>query len=82
MSRFCKCGCGASLDGLRADALYHSDACRKRAKRTPSPDKARKRRQSRDGRGVRIYIAPEDTNLTIDLKVAAARRRMKVGGAF
>lgn len=28
--RFCACGCGESLNGLRADAKYASAACRAR----------------------------------------------------
>ena len=39
--RTCACGCGASLAGLRADAVYASEACSKRARRAASPDKAR-----------------------------------------
>jgi hypothetical protein len=39
--RFCACDCGASLAGLRADAVYASEACAKRAKRAANPDKAR-----------------------------------------
>ena len=48
----CACGCHRSLDGLRSDAVYASDACRKRRTRAhppevrtrpPSPDKARTR---------------------------------------
>jgi hypothetical protein len=37
----CRCGCGASLAGLRSDAVYASEACSKRARRAASPDKAR-----------------------------------------
>jgi hypothetical protein len=37
----CRCLCGASLDGMRADALYASEACRKRADRAASADKGR-----------------------------------------
>lgn len=40
-ARICACGCGASLTGLRADAVYASEACSKRARRAASPDKAR-----------------------------------------
>lgn len=40
-ARRCACGCGASLDGLRADATYASEACSKRARRAASPDKGR-----------------------------------------
>jgi hypothetical protein len=45
----CACGCGASLDGLRADAVYASEACSKRARRADSPDKARTGVGSRGG---------------------------------
>lgn len=38
--RFCGCGCGASLAGMRSDAVYHSEACKKRAERARSRDKA------------------------------------------
>lgn len=36
----CRCGCGASLAGLRADAVWASEACKKRAERAASRDKA------------------------------------------
>jgi len=39
--RFCACGCGATIDHLRADAVYASETCSKRARRAASPDKAR-----------------------------------------
>lgn len=39
--RLCACGCGSSLAELRADAIYASEACSKRARRAASPDKAR-----------------------------------------
>lgn len=29
--RLCECGCGQSLEGLRSNARYASDACRSRA---------------------------------------------------
>ncbi len=38
--RSCACNCGASLAEMRADALYHSEACEKRHKRRNSTDKA------------------------------------------
>lgn len=38
--RICGCGCGASLAGLRSDAKYQSEACKKRAERARSRDKA------------------------------------------
>lgn len=78
MSRFCKCGCGESLDGLRVDALYHSPACRMRAKRAASPNKGRTRRPSRDGKGVKIYVAPTDHVYEVWQKVKAARDRRAV----
>jgi hypothetical protein len=37
----CACGCGSDLYGIRADALYRSEACSKRTRRAASPDKAR-----------------------------------------
>lgn len=40
-TRTCACGCGASLVDLRADAVYASEACSKRARRSASPDKGR-----------------------------------------
>ena len=40
VDRICACGCGASLDGLRADARYASEACKKRAQRAAIRDKA------------------------------------------
>jgi hypothetical protein len=52
MSRVCACGCEASLVGLRSDAVWASDACRKRAQRAASPDKAR----TRNGHGDAIHV--------------------------
>lgn len=49
MSDICACGCGASLAGMRADAVYASEACSKRARRADSPDKARTGPGSRGG---------------------------------
>lgn len=34
----CACGCGASLAGLRSDAVYRSEACAKRLQRNGRPD--------------------------------------------
>lgn len=65
--RFCGCGCGASLAGMRADALYRSEACSKRAKRARSTDKARTRRPSRNGRGTRLYVLSDEIELVRDL---------------
>ncbi len=39
--RYCRCGCGASLDRMRVGAVYHSPACRMRAKRAEIANKAR-----------------------------------------
>lgn len=39
-ARTCRCGCGASLAGLRSDAVWASEACKKRAERAASRDKA------------------------------------------
>lgn len=43
----CACGCGASLSGFRRDAVYRSDACRKRHLRTKSADKERVKNRAR-----------------------------------
>lgn len=59
-TRFCACGCGASLSGLRADAVYASESCSKRAKRAASADKGRTRRESRNGYGTRIYLTAQE----------------------
>lgn len=47
--RVCTCGCGASLARMRSDALWASEACRKRARRSNSPDQARTRIHCRIG---------------------------------
>lgn len=57
---FCGCGCGASLAGMRSDAVYASEACEKRHKRRGSTDKGPTRRPSRDGQGTRLYIVPDE----------------------
>jgi hypothetical protein len=31
LERFCRCGCGASLEGMRESAVYASASCRTRA---------------------------------------------------
>lgn len=36
----CACGCGASLAGLRSDAVFYSEACKKRCQRARSRDRA------------------------------------------
>jgi len=59
-TRICACKCGASLDGMRADALYANEACRKRHERASSADKARTRRPSRNGKGARLYITADE----------------------
>jgi hypothetical protein len=41
VKRVCHCGCERPLDGMRADARWASDACRKRARRANSPDQGR-----------------------------------------
>ncbi len=51
MARRCACNCGASLVGMRADALYASEACKKRAQRTASRDKAGTEHPLREVRG-------------------------------
>lgn len=56
LTRLCACGCGASLGGMRVDAVYAGEACRKRRERAERADKARTRRSSRNGRGTRLYI--------------------------
>lgn len=76
MTRKCKCGCGASLDGMRRDAKWASESCRQNFLRGLSPFKACSRRPSRDGNGVRIYVAPSDTTDRIMEKIAAARERV------
>lgn len=56
MSRECGCGCGRSLAGMRADAVWWTDACRKRAQRAPSPDKARNSTRQRKPRAtIEVY---------------------------
>lgn len=54
--RICACGCGDLLYGMRADAVYRSEACKKRAQRSNSGDKAGTRRPSRDGNGTKVYL--------------------------
>lgn len=39
-ARICACGCGDLLYGMRSDAVYRSEACKKRAQRASSGDKA------------------------------------------
>src|SRR5918995_4663870 len=73
--------CGASLAGMRADARWASPACRMRVKRGASPNEARTRRPSRDGRGVRLYIRPEDEPGDHPQK-GRSRRARKGGGVM
>lgn len=56
MKSYCACGCGASLTGMRAGAVYASPACRMRARRAEVANKTRTRRASRDGRGTKVYL--------------------------
>jgi len=59
---------------MRSDALYYCEACEKRHKRRASTDKGPTRRPSRDGRGARLYVLPEE--------IAEVRRAMrKLGSA-
>jgi hypothetical protein len=78
------CGyCGASLEGRRARTLYCCDAHRLAAWRgrtagtTPETPgngySALSRRPSRDGRGVRVYVLPEESDAAVLAKVEAAR---------
>ena len=83
----CRCGCGASLAGMRADAQWASRACAMRAKRSASANKARTaRRRVKDGRGVKLYLLPEELDSlllngahlseSVYAKVRAARDRV------
>jgi len=54
--RLCACNCGASLAGMRSNAVYASPACRMRARRAADANKTRTRRRTRDGRGARVYL--------------------------
>lgn len=53
-------GCSRDLTGYRSDARYCSEACSKAARRAKSPDKGRTRRNSRDGRGAKVYLTFEE----------------------
>jgi hypothetical protein len=64
----CRCGCGASLAGMRSDAFYASEACSKRhrraktrmaAERAASPDKARTRIHVRVGPYLEFDVPPD-----------------------
>ena len=80
--------CGASLIGKRRDARYCSDHCRYESWASKHPQRLSTasvepqprasngtalRRPSRDGRGVRLYVLPEDDEAEILAKVRAAR---------
>lgn len=56
---------------MRADAVWYSDACRKRGPAPSSPEIARNRRPSRNGKGVRVYFAPGDTKDSLWRKAMA-----------
>lgn len=45
---------------MRANAIYHSPACRMRARRAENAHKTRTRRQSRDGYGTRVYLTSDE----------------------
>lgn len=81
--RFCRCGCGESLAGMRADAIWRTDGCRKRAERDGTPDVARKQRAVRNGRGTKVYIVPgevrENGSIAPSLlrKIREARKRIE-----
>lgn len=59
MTRLCACGCGASLEAMRRDAVFASGACRTRARWAHSAHKAVTRRPSRDGTGAKLYLTGE-----------------------
>lgn len=59
-AKMCRCGCGASLAGMRSDAEWRTPACRMRAQRAASTHKARTRLPSRDGKGIRIYLTEHE----------------------
>ena len=95
-ARLCACNCGESLADLRADAKYHSEACKKRAERARRRDKAGTRRRSRrrTDRGTRIYLVSKELQAVArDLtptspeserfleKVRAARERLEARAA-
>jgi hypothetical protein len=84
--RECKCGCGASLAGKRADALWASRSHAMRVKRAASTHKGRTRRYSRDGCGAKLYLTPEDLaeledgppySPRIEAKLDEARKRIE-----
>jgi hypothetical protein len=81
--RLCACGCGASLAGLRSDAVYVSEAHAKAHRRRDSADKARTRRPSREGKGAKVYLTPaelrtvEEGLFWMDLPDSPAGRKLK-----
>jgi hypothetical protein len=96
--RLCGCGCKRSLEGRRSDCLYHDDHCRFRvwsrehpqrlatASVKPQTSSSNGRRPSRDGKGARLYLTPDDLqdlmlngahlSLPVFEKVKAARDRL------
>jgi len=74
--------CGRSLAHLRADAVWCSDTCRKAARRAARADRARTRRASRNGRGVRVYLTPEDFTSSGELRVHDLAVARKLDRAF
>lgn len=66
--RICLCGCGASLAGLRADAVYASEACSKRARRAASPDKGRTGRKTDTDKLVELLLQNPSGVHTHDLR--------------
>lgn len=79
--------CGEDIpDGKRLDAEFCSDLCRGRNHRDIPPETATNgfpgkrqapRRPTREGRGVRPYILPEDSPSQILSKVDTARGRCR-----
>jgi hypothetical protein len=57
----CPCGCGADLSKMRAGALYHSEACRKRLERSQNADITRTGIRSGNVRSVEEAAALHDT---------------------
>jgi hypothetical protein len=86
--------CGDPIpNGMRLDARFCSALCRGRSHRRSSPETATNghaakreaaprpaRRPSRNGRGVRVYVLPEDSNRAILAKVEAAMQEARIGG--
>lgn len=76
--------CGATLSKRRRDARFCNESCRssawKRSRQT-RPETFR-RRKSRDGRGVRVYLTPEDFDSKGDLRVYDLTVARKLDRAF